>query len=348
MADDLNSEDTWKVVVAAAEERLRRVEVPDDPSPPEVGAATLGVSGWLAGRWRAEQDRLVHRHAVERAEFTDILRETWGPALDDLLHFIEACERFGGHFVVTEPAETRTQLSRVLLDLHAAACTVAHEVHWLLAGGYPRGAWARTRTLHEIDVTTRVLADHGTSDPGLVTRYIDHDQVRICKEQIWLASHHEEVGADPPAPELVNVAKRRLEELEAAHTKAYLRNYGWAVAYCPSGKFADLEKLAGRSDRRPYYQDASARAVHANANLVREHHVLRGDVYERLSNATTRGLARPAALTAHYLTGVCDAVLDGGSRRDSYEPMLGVLAIKSLRDDVTNTFAVIFDSGDGD
>lgn len=135
------------------------------------------------------------------SEFTFTLGETWREPLESLSYFIESAEVFGNDIVVHQPSEKRSLLTSAQLILLAAACSCAHEIHWLLGGGYPTGAESRTRTLHELDVTARALARFGLDDPGLVTRYIEHRAVGDLAYFKALATYHDEWNAEPPDAE---------------------------------------------------------------------------------------------------------------------------------------------------
>lgn len=76
--------------------------------------------------------------------------------------------------------EKQDYLFEALTGLHARACRVAVEIHHLLAGGFPMGALARCRTLHEIAVTMMILADFGCMDehPDLAERFLLHEDIK--------------------------------------------------------------------------------------------------------------------------------------------------------------------------
>src|SRR5262249_7708806 len=61
-----------------------------------------------------------------------------------------------------------------LTMLHSRACLVASETLELMKGGYPYGAHARCRTLHELAVFAAVIGEH---DQELAERFLLHTTV---------------------------------------------------------------------------------------------------------------------------------------------------------------------------
>jgi hypothetical protein len=259
--------------------------------------------------------------------------------------FIEAAEQFGADFVTSQPPDNRTPLTEALLTLHSAACACAHEVHWLLSGGYPTGADSRGRTLHEIAVTALVLADHGFDDPDLVQRFVDHRVVEDWKYWNFIAMHHTELGMEAPPPDVLDRLTKQIDARTSKYSKSFTQPFGWAIPLTPDGQLEGLEKLVHRYDRRPLFKLVSSTAVHANVRLLPRHRVERAGGFERLSNATVRGLGRPAAVAAHCLWDTCSAVVGGAMRSDSFTPPVALMTLGMLRDDVVRSVSQVDDPG---
>lgn len=334
----------WHEICARAEETLRSTEFAEGAPRSDVESVLLAVSRIAADEWRGHADRVLGSAEEGRGSFTRALRAKWGPALDLLLLFIEGAEQFGDGFVTSQSRDNRTPLTETLLTLHAAACVCAHEIRWLLSGGYPAGAESRSRTLHEIGVTALVLADHAEDDAGLLQRYIDHRVVADWRYWSYIAEHYSVIGVKEPEAGMISRLDARVAELVAQHSKAFVTDYGWAVPLVGKGTLTELEVLAGRDDRRPLYKVASSDAVHANSNLLRRHYVQRADGPERLSNATIQGLARPAAVASHWLWDSTSGLVGAAQRSESYTPVIGLMALRLLRDDLTQALGDVDDS----
>jgi hypothetical protein len=55
----------------------------------------------------------------------------------------------------------KDQMTKIMLRQIGRATLIAREIAWLLRGGYPEGARARWRTLHEVAVTMTYVRQHG-------------------------------------------------------------------------------------------------------------------------------------------------------------------------------------------
>jgi hypothetical protein len=324
----------WAELIARTEATFTSTEMPDGASSTDVQDLLIAVSRSASGEWSARADEILGAADAGREDFTRALREQWGPSLDALQLFIEGAEQFGADFVTSQPRDNKTVLTEIVLTLHAAACVCAHEIDWLLRGGYPTGAESRSRTLHEIAMTTLVLADHCGEDDDLIQRYLDHKVVSDWRYWNYIAQHHADVGTEEPDAAFIARLQTQIDELTARYSKAFKNDYGWAIPLVAEGKLEEVEKLVGRGDRRALYKVASSQAVHANSGLLTRHYVERAGGPERLSNATTTGLARPAAVAAHCLWDTCSAVAGAAKRQDSYATPLGLMALRLLRDDV--------------
>ena len=116
-----------------------------------------------------------------RAPFLDLL----GRHAEEIGH-----EIYGIHLKEADDEEF-DPVFEALIGLYARACRVAREVHHLLSGGFPFGALARSRTLHELAVITIGIADYGRDEAhaDLADRFLQH---------AWIARYSDaEDGSHP-------------------------------------------------------------------------------------------------------------------------------------------------------
>jgi hypothetical protein len=149
----------------------------------------------------------------------------------------------------------------VLVELNAAGLAVYGEILLLIRHGYPAGAEARWRTLHELGVTARLIARRGQK---LASRYLDSrfmELRHLVRSGDLLAAGYRRSAE---AKALVDELEQRAAEAEAAHGEELNRPNGWAFPIIGKRRitFADLEAAAGASGRRPAYAEASRR-IHA-------------------------------------------------------------------------------------
>jgi hypothetical protein len=146
--------------------------------------------------------------------------------------------------------------------LNAAALAVASEILLLLKHGYPAGAEARWRTLHEYCVTARLLSKRGQT---LSRRYLDSRfpelQARLKDGSLMSSQARRSATGKALAAEI----EARAADALHRHGSELARQYGWAYPVVKKRRitFRDLEAAAGAARRRPAYR-ASSHRVHAS------------------------------------------------------------------------------------
>jgi len=154
-----------------------------------------------------------------------------------------------------------------LIGLYARACRVAREVHYLLSGGFPFGALARSRTLHELAVITIVIADYGREDEhaDLADRFIQHAWIARYRDAKLYQESREALGQEPLSDEDMAQMQQQHDLLIAKYGKTYSKDYGWATGLnrqSSAPDFRELEGLADLSHLRWHYKQQS-HEVHA-------------------------------------------------------------------------------------
>jgi len=126
-----------------------------------------------------------------RAEFKGFerrLHRSWRKPLDRLEQLLVIAAETGELFSAQWPwAESQDAdlVFDVVRRLQARACQVAGEVLTLLKAGYPSGAHARWRAMHETAVTAAFIAKHGraTAERYLLHEHVEaHDAIQLYQE----------------------------------------------------------------------------------------------------------------------------------------------------------------------
>lgn len=158
-------------------------------------------------------------------------------------------------------ADGRRPRTTVLVELNAASTAVYGEILTLLRHGYPAGAEARWRTLHELSVTARLVAKRGQR---IASRYLDSRFLELRQLARTGNLIPASVRRTAEAVTLVEEIEHRAAEAEATHGSELARPNGWAFPIVGKRRitFADLEAAAGVTSRRPAYAEASRR-IHA-------------------------------------------------------------------------------------
>jgi hypothetical protein len=240
--------------------------------------------------------RVRHR---ERKGFQKRLYKLWGRALDALYLLIEfsreSGERYHRSFKELAPRE-HDFIFEAHVRLHVKACQVSSEIWHLLAAGYPMGAHARWRTLHEIAVVSGFLADQ---DNDTAERYLRHEIIEAFDEMEEYCASYERLGYKPLDPQYIQTLSRERDELVNKYGREFRHTHGWAASALGLKRptLRDLEAAVRLDHYRPFYGMAN-HGVHAGSrglffNLGRQ-------PGERLpiAGASNGGLADPGHATA--------------------------------------------------
>lgn len=176
--------------------------------------------------------------------FKDHLWNEWMPAFDLFQVFLESCLEIGKEF----HENTKVGLSEderysfsALTRLHARGCQIGFEIFTLLTNGYPDGALARWRTLHEISITAMFITENGNS---AAKSYLSHDIVEqhgIDEYQSFCRTYY---GFNPFTEEELKKrkeARKKMRELFAQYFNDYLSSADIESAQKAKGK--DLGKI---------------------------------------------------------------------------------------------------------
>lgn len=140
----------------------------------------------------------------------------------------------------------------LLIRLQSRACQIATEIQTLLKYGYPDGAIARWRTLHEMSVVFSVLIENPFE---LTEMFGDYEIVEKNKQARDLEEHRHKLNWPPLSKKQLKNLKEHTEIINKKYDKEFFKSYGWTINILPKGKrnFKELEKLAKLDYMRPFY-----------------------------------------------------------------------------------------------
>jgi hypothetical protein len=264
----------------------------------------------LAGRLRDTEARMIANHGRLRRSFEHRLNWVWGETLNRLYAVIVSCEEMGAEFNDAhrpQAAEENDHKFEALVLIHARACLTATEIHALLRSGFPFGARARWRTLHELSVIAAII---GEGDDDLANRFLVHSDVEAYKDVLLHNEMCARTGYDPYPEDAVTELREIHDRALQQFGNGFKREWGWAatVTALDPPHFKLLEERAGLDHLRPAYRTAShlLHSGSSGANFVRRP-FRGGDVL--LTGATNHGLAEPAHGAAISLIQVTNQVI---------------------------------------
>jgi hypothetical protein len=211
---------------------------------------------------------MLAEHRARREAFeTDIL-SFWGEAFDLYETFHICCKEAGQDFFdryMPAPQQPHDYVFDALMRLHGRACLVASEVLTLLRGGFPSGAHARWRTIHELAVVAFFVTEN---EQEIARRYLAHDAIQRHKSAVLYNAYHDKLGYEPLEPrEFATIEesyRAALDEFGAGFGK----EWGWAIPGLTEGvspTFKAIEEATALDHLRPYYRMASDPS-HANVH----------------------------------------------------------------------------------
>jgi hypothetical protein len=213
---------------------------------------------------KSDNQKLLKECQDRRHSFNKHLINIWGDAFDLFETFLAVCIEDGMELardIKPQIPDDKKNLYQALSGLHARGCLIGLEVFTLLLNGYPDGAIARWRTLHEVNVVAKLIADNGDK---LAERYLCHDIIKQCKRIGEFQIYCEALGLKPYTDkEIADLMAKRDEMCKPEKFGAnFKKDYGWALTVANVNSIKEVESTADFGHMRPYYSFAS-RNVHA-------------------------------------------------------------------------------------
>ncbi|WP_257957231.1 DUF5677 domain-containing protein [Nocardioides sp. B-3] len=172
-----------------------------------------------------------------------------------------------------------------------------------MSAGFPLGAHALSRTVHEIAVRAGVLAKFGKEEPhlDLAERFVLHDKVVNYRDALTYQENAERLRHEPFREDTIVELKKEHDEVIGRFGPAFGSPYGWAAGlpglpFPEEANLRALERLAELDHFRSIY-NWSSHYVHADAKAMRISLVERGGNHAVLTNATNAQLADPGQNT---------------------------------------------------
>lgn len=225
---------------------------------------------------------------------------------------------------------------------HAKACQIAKEILCLLENGYPDGAHARWRALHEVNATTMFITKHGQD---CAERFSAHYITESYHAMIELNKYEARLNANGFSVIEINDCKDSYDELITKYGTRYKESYGWSAhifnAQNINGKIgiATIEKDVGLDHMRPYYRWASQN-IHSGSNGIRNRLALcEAEEDILLVGQSNSGMTDPAQATAISLSQATLTLL-------KLNPTLDVVILMNIISEISDEIGEIFISLD--
>lgn len=182
-----------------------------------------------------------------------------------------------------------------------------------MTAGFPFGATARTRTLHETAVIASVISVYGRepSTDILGQRFLEHATVDAAQDVELVAR-----GIGGIAPDVLAQLQANMTALIEKYGANFEYSYGWARPLFPSHSdrqkvtFKDLEEKVDTGLNRIDYR-YSSHFVHASGRTVELNVLNLGGHGYRVTGPTNTGFAAPASVALAAAVSSMTAVVHG-------------------------------------
>jgi len=250
------------------------------------------------------------KNKKERINSVESVADKWKKSLATLSNFIELSLEIISSYRVKNASTAENEENHqflALIQLHARAILVSKEILVLLENGFPDGAFARWRTLHEIAVCTLVIAY--SEDTG--KRFLLDEHIKNSKGSKCYNKYHTKLNHAPISDEIMKINAEREKEALSELGENYKKiggDYEWARPFIDSKNYKknrritlfDLEKETNLDHYRPYYvwacgkTHAESKGNYANLGTKNERAFLVGP--------SNHGLLEPIDCTALTLS----------------------------------------------
>lgn len=280
---------------------------------------------------KLEKDRKFHDEFVIRNY------NRWKTAFDLLDLEIAVAMEAGDELnrrIRPDVSKNNDLLFDVLVRLQARGCLISQEISSLLKNGYPDGAHARWRALHEVNVISKFIAKNGTE---AAKRYNDYEFVESFKGANQLNKHESKLNAKGFTEKEICDFENWYRQAKDKYGKDFKNPYGWANIFLQKNRvfFSDLEKEVGLEHWRPYYKWASQN-IHTTVNSLRNMLGLsesKEDVL--LVGPSNSGMSEPGHSTAISLMQITITLL---TQRVNIDSVIFMKILSSLSKEIGNEF----------
>tara|TARA_R110002049_G_scaffold2822_9_gene22859 strand:- start:1355 stop:2584 length:1230 start_codon:yes stop_codon:yes gene_type:complete len=247
----------------------------------------------------------------ETKGFEERTFERWKPALDHLEMMWHISQELGEAHSKDFDADQAEGTYPVMLAVSAIfpkALIVTQEIICLLKGGYPDGALARWRSLHELTVSALYISKEG-KEAALNYLLSFHFSARIAARQ--LNEFADRAQMVPFSEEELRAFddKRAAAQQQLGRTFAKDKDGEWPTINLKHRNYADMERHVEMDHWRPRYKWASR---HTHADFSPNEKMLgTSEVKSRvvLVGASNSGFADPLMMTAISLAQITSTYL---------------------------------------
>ena len=244
--------------------------------------------------------------------------ERWKPSFDHLEMMWSISQELGemhGKAIQAKNGGDNNVVMASLAHIFPRALLVSQEIICLLKGGFPDGALARWRSLHELAVTAMYVAKHGEA---VALQYLLSFHFSARRSAHQMNEHSERAGIERFSEEdLKKFDERCAGAEEILGRKIEKDKYGeWPAITLVHTTFAAIEKDLGMDHWRPRYKWASTHTHAHHRPLDKLLGMSEANEEAHLVGSSNSGFVDPFEMTAITLAQITTTYLYHGVNVD--------------------------------
>lgn len=285
----------------------------------------------------SDSQRMLEERRELFTEFCKRNHKRWQTAFDLLETFIVICTEAGENFNESyrpKAVDEKNVVFDIVVRHHARACHIAQEIMCLLRSGFPDGAHARWRALHEVATTAIFIKKYGRE---CAERFYWHDVVESYKGMLQHRKYEHRLQEKGPTDEEFTQCKKLYDELIDKYGKAFGQPYGWASHVITKKRvnFADIEKDVSLDHMRPYYKWASQNIHAGTKGINNKLGLCESSDNILLVGQSNSGMTDPAHASAISLAQITTALL---SIEPNIDRLVVLKIILEMEEDIGEVF----------
>lgn len=253
--------------------------------------------------YKAKNNTLLAAYRKQTKGFETGVFERWELSFNHLEMMWSVAQELGEahvHLIKAAGGKDDNAVMEALAHLFPRALLVAQEIICLLKGGFPDGALARWRSLHELSITAMYIAKHGedVAIPYLLSSHFAARRGAVQMNRL-AGNADQKMFSDTEMKEFDTSCTRAERMLGRKISKDSLGE--WPRINEKHNNFADIEKDVGMDMLRPQYKWAS---THTHAHHRPMDNLLgmaEGDAEKHLVSASNSGFVGPLQMVATTL-----------------------------------------------
>lgn len=244
-------------------ELLKNSDLDEDQHAEMIESAILEVRSKLAATFlkklRRNAPKMLRERRSQLAGFEKRNFRRWRKAFDLFEMMVVMAEELGENNDAALRAQAQQEQDykfEALAQLHPRAVLVSREILCLLKGGFPDGALARWRSLHELTVTGIFIAKQ---DQAIALNYLASFNFRSLRAAKQYNEHAERANLEPFTDEDIADLENACNAVEQQIDRRLKKDFDWAHPAITTQNitFHDIEKNVGMDHWRPRYRWAS-------------------------------------------------------------------------------------------